>query len=293
MDKSVNQEALASAAFDRVLPELKELRDEDLLTISLDIPAAVYTVLGTLKELGPVRELIEKELPSFALSQLDNLQDYALALSIAHARCVSAAEEASNLETLAEEATELRERLLAEVRAFTYHDVFSEEQLKNLKGGTGRKNIASDLLVLTSMMQDKWPELAGKTPTTRDDLERASRVSTRLGRILGEKEQGPSAVAQTTENRQRAYTKLMTAYEAVQRAVYYLRGARYDSDTIVPNLHPGRPGARKKNEDVQTPPVTTVPNGSGAPGASTGGGTTVPSPEKSKFFPNGPFMPSE
>jgi hypothetical protein len=237
MTTGVEQETLVRAAFERVLPELLALPEDKLRPISLDVPGAVNTVLAVaennLPELRP--ELVK--LPGFDASHVDKLQDYALALSFANARHAAAEKESNALEPLADEASNLRERLLAEARFLTHHGVIDEAQLEQLKGATSKKNIATDVLTLASLLQDNWPKIQGKTPTTLQDLERASRVATRVGRILGANERGPTEMAEATEHRARAFTQLMNVYESVQRAVAYLRGDRYDAETIVPNLH--------------------------------------------------------
>jgi hypothetical protein len=98
--------------------------------------------------------------------------------------------------------------------------------------------------------------------------------------------------------RLRAYSKLLTVYEDVQRAVTYLRGNRYDADSIVPNLHPGRRGPRRKQDEVtEVPPGAVVsPTGSGAPAASSSAASgTVPvaTPAAAPSAgPSGPFMPA-
>jgi hypothetical protein len=138
------------------------------------------------------------------------------------------------LHALSAESLKVRERLLAEVKALVQHGIVGEAQLGQLKGANGYKNVATDLMVLTNVIQSVWPQIQGKILTTSQDLEAALRVATRLLRVVGLREQGPAQVAQATDERLRAYTLLMLAYDDVRRAVGYLRAQQGDADDIAP-----------------------------------------------------------
>jgi hypothetical protein len=72
-DSNVNDEAAADAAYNRVLPELKALSEEELREVNLDIPAAVITVMGVSKKVSELRPQIERELPTFDFRALEGL----------------------------------------------------------------------------------------------------------------------------------------------------------------------------------------------------------------------------
>jgi hypothetical protein len=292
-DSNLGQQALIKSAFERVLPELLLLPENELRTVALDIPAAVITVYGTIKEVMALRPQLA-ELSVFDISQVDKLKDYARALSYIHGIYLAATTTPEELESLAVEAATLRERYLSEVRWLTHHGVVHEDRLKNLKGANGRKNIAVDLNVLVGILQSVWPQIEGKTLTSSQDLEHASSVSTRVQELLGDSEQGPAVVAEVTDQRVRAYTKLMDVYESIQRAVAFLRGAKYDADTIVPTLFKGgRPASRTNNDETTVPGGDVTPPVAGVPSA---GGAAPTAPSKPAFAPDafgptGPFMP--
>ena len=77
VSKGLGDEVLMSAALERVKAELAALTPDELQPISLEISAAVATVLGVLPEVRALRERIVKELPSFNLARFDKLEDYA------------------------------------------------------------------------------------------------------------------------------------------------------------------------------------------------------------------------
>jgi hypothetical protein len=291
---NLNQQTLVISAFERVLPELLRLSEKELRPIALEIAGAVITVYGTIKEVMALRPRIVAELPTFDISQVDKLKDYAMALSHINDLYLAATKTPDDLDDLVAEASRLRERYLSEARSLTHHGVIREGALNNLKGANGRKNTAVDLGVLVGILRGAWPQIQGRTLTSFEDLEHASRVSTRIQEILGDTEQGPSVVAEVADHRLRAYTKLMNVYESVQRAVAYLRGAEYDADTIVPTLFKGNPGSRTKGEE------STVPASSAAPPATATAPSAVgpvvaatPAFAADAFGPNGPFMPTK
>ena len=261
---------------ERVKGDLASSKPDELLQISLDIPQAVATVFGVLPAVKALREQIVKELPTFDVVRFDKLEDYALVLSATHAKVLSATQPPDDLLALAEEAAKVRETLLAEATLLVRRGLVSQDKMGQLKGANGYKNVATDLMVLVNVMEEVWPQIKDKTLTTVDDLETASRLSTRLSRVVGLREQNPALVAEATDLRVRAYTLLLLTYDDVRRAVGYLRSDQDDADAIAPGLHPGRPRPKKRDPQAPSPtaevvPSVTPPAASGTTSAPTGG----------------------
>jgi hypothetical protein len=55
----------AAAAFEKLLPEMEQLRDEEVLTINLDIPRAASMAIGALPGLVALRPRMVSEAPQF------------------------------------------------------------------------------------------------------------------------------------------------------------------------------------------------------------------------------------
>jgi hypothetical protein len=281
IDQTVNDEVLVAEAYERVKGDLAALKPEEFLQLNVDIPTAVSTVLGVLPEVKALRDRIVKELPAFDVARFDKLEDYALALKDAQAGVLTSTEPVDDLQPLAEEAARVRETLLADAQALAKHGLVDSEQLSQLKGAKGYKNIAQDLDVLSMLLQANWQKIAGKSATVQEDLALASRISTRLLRIVGLREQGPAALADAADRRLRAFTQLINTYEDARRAVQFLRAAEGDADSIAPSLYPGRP-RRKQADPVPAPtpaPVTPVsaPSAPVSPSASSTGTAPVAS----------------
>ena len=81
---------------------------------------------------------------------------------------------------------------------------------------------------------------------------------------VGLREQGPAIIAASSENRQKAFTLFVKAYDHARRAVSFLRWNEDDVDTIAPSLYAGRGTGHRKNVP---PPAPTPP--APAPTAAT------------------------
>jgi hypothetical protein len=278
--KGVNDEAVANAVLERVKDDLASLKPDELLQVSLDIQQAVATVFGVLPGVKRLREQIAKELPTFDIARFDKLEDYTLMLSAANAKYLAATQPPDDLAPLAEEAAKMRETMLAEATLLVRRGLVSQDKLDQLKGANGYKNVATDLMVLVNVMEEVWPQIQDKTLTTVDDLNTASRLSTRLTRVVGLREQNPALIAEAADRRVRAYTLLLLTYDDVRRAVAYLRDGQDDAETIAPSLHPGRPRPKKRDQQAPTGAADNgggAPTPSGAPDAQvTGSGAASP-----------------
>jgi len=289
MKHLANNEKLASEALARVKDQLAALLPEQLELVNLDVQTATSTILGALPEIRGFRERIVKELPRVDLVAFDNLEDYVLALSAAHASYVTATQPPDDLELLSTEAAKLREMLLAEAKSLSLRGLVNPRKLDNLKGANGRMNVAQDLLALSTLLLDSWPQVQGKSPTTQEELQAASRIGTRLTRVVGLRDQGPAVVAAATDQRQRAFTLLLNTYEEARLAIGYLRRREDDVESIAPSLYPGK-ARRRATEDAPTKPAAgTSPTGSPsseAPSDSANATTTVlkPSPASKDPF---------
>jgi len=91
-------------AFIRLLPQIRAVPEASFLTINIDVPSAVTTVLGAWREIRELRPQIIADVPSFDIGQFDSLEPYALALGHAQTVYQTATEPPASLVALAEEA---------------------------------------------------------------------------------------------------------------------------------------------------------------------------------------------
>jgi hypothetical protein len=245
---SLSSEALPADAYARVLPQLLGLNPDHLLQVNLDISSAIATVLGVLPKVRALRAQIA-ELPAFDMAAFDQLEDYALALSFAQTIYLMARRPPDDLQTLSDQASRMRAAMRADATVLATRGLINAEQLKGLKGRRGYKNVAQDLQILSSIFEDSWPKVDGKTITTLADAQAASRVATKLLRTVGVHEQTPERSKPARDLRTRAFTRLLRVYEDTRRALRYLSATPRKADEIAPSLYPGRP--RRKRAEAE------------------------------------------
>jgi hypothetical protein len=291
----VNDETLAGETFARLLPELEALSLDELVAINLDVPSAVATTLGSLPEIRAVRPQIVEHLPKFDLVAFDKLEDYALALNYANAQYLTANQPPDDLDAVLTEGTTLRETLLIDATALSRRGFVDGNRLRELNGPNGYKNLATDLLMVASVLRDAWSQIQGRTGIQLAELDRAEKLAQRLLRVVGLRAQSPATVAKAADQRIRAFTLLARTYDDARRAVMFLRWVAGDVDSIAPSLYAGRSNGRKKTPepvpaDVASPTaaLATTPGAHVAsvtpPAAPHAGDTTGPTATP------GPFM---
>jgi hypothetical protein len=284
-------EALVAEAYERVKGDLMALKAEEVEVPTLDIHAAVKTVLGALPEMRALRERMTKELPAFDVVAFDKLEDYALALSRAHALYQIATTSPGELDQVVGEATRERERLIAAARSLVLYGLFDARTVDQLKHGNGFSNVAQDLQALSAAFEQGWVKLEGKTPLTLESVQAASRLGLRLTRLVGLREQGSPAEQEATELRRRAFTLTLRTYEDARAAVRFLRRREGDAESIAPTLYV-KPRRTKSEEETPGPDSSTVPPAPGAPFTS---GEALPSSNGGRASggaaSNDPFMP--
>ena len=276
----VKAEELGNAALAGLKPEMDGLKPEQLIQVNVDIREATSIVLGNLAEIRALRGEIAKAMPSFDIERFDKLETYTLALMESHAGFKVATEPTDTLDRLVPEGERVRELLLAEAKALELRGLFDPKKLREVEGALGRKNVASDLMLLSKAFETSWSGLEGNTRVTRGELEDAYKLGLHIMRLVGVREQGARALSAATDERLRAYTLFVSAYDDVRRAVNFLRWKEGDADDIAPALHPGRTAKRKGSDaptgagDNANPAPGTAGTGSSA-GASTGAGTNA------------------
>jgi len=291
--ENISHESIARASYARVKPDFDTLRPDELAPINIDVGETVSTIVGVLPEVRALRPKIAEELPKFDLASFDKLEDYAWALSHAHTRFLTATQPPDDLQAVVAEASKLRERLLADARSLAGYGLVDEGRLARMQGARGYKNIAQDLQILGHVLQESWEQIEGKAPTTAEDLEDAMRLSSRLTRIVGLREQGPAQRAEATDTRVRAFTLAVRVYEQARRAVGYLRAEYGDSDSIAPSLYQGK-GRRKSSDETEghtDEPTSGVDPGGTVPPSGAGTSETSVNPNaRVASSINGPFM---
>ncbi|MGK4005018.1 hypothetical protein WMF31_20495 [Sorangium sp. So ce1036] len=277
--------AAALAAYGRVEPKLLELGPDDLVTVYVEVPKAVSSVLGALPHLREMRDEIVRDLPNHPIETLDELEDYALAAWYAD---LLYSTPASELDTkkLTEDAAGLREGLLVAAEALAYRDLLDKQRVADIRKGKGHADLASDLIALAELFRGSWDKVRAKTAVEDVELERAADLGVRLLAALAAKPgKGSSAAPKITDaadRRARAISLVARAYEECRRAVAYLRWHEGGDGDLAPSLlqkpRGRRPNAEKAaaaaaaaSEAAAKPPADEAPAAAdGAPANDAG-----------------------
>ena len=265
-------------AFEATATQRAELFPDDLMPINIDVRQAHNTALGVLPKLKVLREQVGR-LPDFDVAQFDAIETYAQALAYAHPMYLGAAPHADELPELATHAMTLRDRLVGDATMLGRRNLVDAKRLAQVQGGTGYLNVASDLATVVGVLRDSWAAVKGKCPIEESELDAADELYRRMTMASASRAQASEKAAAWGDERQRAYTLLVKAYDQARRAALYLRWAQDDADSVVPSLWKGRGARPGTKEPVVTPPVDgdepTVPQGD-QPVVPTGDSPVVP-----------------
>jgi hypothetical protein len=256
-------------AYERLLPAFLAVPDNQRQALNVDVPDAATRILG----LSPRFEVYRSRLltlPGFQAAWLDDLPSLARAVLWAYASAPKR-RRPSALGPLVAEALALRQRFVVCWRAAASVDHVDAGFLERLSGGSRHVGLAMDLLALAGATQDRWDELAGRTPLTLELAAHAASVGetllTEAGRRQGRLDDEEGAASRDVLAR--AFTLLARTYDEVREGVRYLeRHLPADQrDAAAPSLRPGRRGSighrkHKRKAESDEGNVAPLPAGS-------------------------------
>ncbi|HEY3497821.1 MAG TPA: hypothetical protein VGK73_24150, partial [Polyangiaceae bacterium] len=231
-------------------------------------------------------------LQGFDLARFDKLRDYALAVGHAHAMYRAAAGPNGGLAELAEEVMELRDMLQADATALAKRRILDENQVSKLRGGSGYKTVAFEVVGLVGLLRERWNDVKNRSALQPEELEHAGRRAQELVTAVGLREQSPAMISAAAATRQRAYTLFFRAYEDVRRALSYLRWHENGGDSIAPSLFVGRGGRTVSDEVTTSETVQSNPPPANVPSQVVPAANAVPLPAAAGLPGSSPFTRS-
>ena len=258
---SVSAEVAGDVAFNELLPELEALPADKLLMIQVDVKAAVTTVLGALPEIRALVAKLTKVPPELDPAGLDKLEKCAYALNWVQGDYASASAPTNELVALVTEGIALRDTLVADVQALARRGFIDAGRLTQIQTGTGHRQLAGDLTILSNILSDSWDKIQGKCAIDAKDSGQALRLAQRIMQAVGVREQAPAVPTSATDIRLRVFTLFANRYDEVRKGVAYVRWEKKDADDIAPSLYAGRARRRVTSDapEQPAPPVTTPP----------------------------------
>jgi hypothetical protein len=263
-------------AFEATLGEIQSVEEKDFVGITLDIPAAVLTVIGAWPEIQALRPQFVEYLPGFDMSLFDKLETYTMALGHSQTEYKTVTEPPASLVALANSAIETRGVLLADVNTLIARGLIAPNATGELQGVNGYKNIVFDLFALANILKINSSKISERSSVKPEEIDAAENLADQLGKAVGEREQAPQITAEAVRNRQAAFTLFINAYEEVRTAIAYLRRKQGDAESVAPSLYAGRIVSKKKpaldinNKPPAPAPVATPANPPAAPSVNAG-----------------------
>ena len=236
------------AAYQRLLPQMLALDEDDFAAQVLDIVQVTITVRGAAAKLRPLRDEVAK-LPYTNVACIDDLEDVARAVLYANAVHVTASKPPPARVELGARGARLRTRLYTDARALEARVLLEDASVKSYRGTVGYRVISMDLITLATALEAAWPAIAGKTALTRKEIAGAWEIADALSAAVAEREPSPERVAEAVRMRRRAYNLLLVRYDAARRAVGYLRWDTRDADAYAPSLYAGRGNGNHKRAE--------------------------------------------
>lgn len=245
-DRELNS-PLEQLAYEECLPAMRELTDDEIMRVNLDVPTCIATGLASVRKLRPLHAEIA-EIEQVDMTRIEELEHYTLALLYAHASHITQVDDLDELQHAVAQARQMRGLLRGELDNLARHGVLKPTGLTRRSNERSHCQLALELLGLSSILRKAWPALAGKSPVELSQLDQAEALARRILRAPGSDRRKQRR--ETTEMRARAFTLFVRAYDEARRAVTFLRWHSNDAATIVPSLYAARRRRRRASPGV-------------------------------------------
>ena len=244
-------------ALDALRDELLAIPAQDLLPVNVDVAAAALVVLGAAPEIRTHHAALVALVGDEMASVIDRLDVVARAALQAHSTLRSL-EEGADIPALSRDVVKAREVLVAVVRMLITRGLVPASVLRELQGAHGFRNQCVDVLLLTSLLEERWSVVGPHTGLSLEDVHRAEASTNALATAVGIRNQ--ASRSPVAEMRQRAFTLLARTYNEARRLIAFLRWNHGDADRIAPSFQSRRIARRRKGaepgEDVLEPALT-------------------------------------
>lgn len=226
--------APAAKAFEALEADYAKLPATALISINLDIPRAVATILGAEPRVRLLLPAMEAEMKNPPTAIVDGLRQAALGAWYAHLITLPSKSGETTKELL-DRATSLRAKLLKAADALADAELVDAMAVARIREGSGNLDKATDLVALAALFSQSWSEIHDKTAITLAQVNEAASIGPSLLLALSEQPLPKSGGA--TDMRQRAFSHLVSMYDRIRRAVSFVRWDEGDMDAFAPSLY--------------------------------------------------------
>jgi hypothetical protein len=168
------------------------------------------------------------------------------------------------LEALLGECRALRRHLLRCAAPLVAVQKFDQAGLAQIKRGSGKKDVASDVVALVSLYRSKWDEVQTMCAVTEADLDRGAVLGPAVFAMVSrrENELSPSHSEGSLRVR-RFWTLADRSYAQCRRAIAFLECGVADVESIAPNLR--RNAGRRASSRTASPAPSATPASDSTP----------------------------
>ena len=225
----------SARAYEQALPELYALERDRLATVNIDVPRTVAIVLAAWARAQPYREQIAT-LPGLAVARIDALETYALAAWHAHLLSQTDTQRVA-LRQVTDEARRAYKRMRAVLEYLVAWEFVGGAELGELTAPNGAQQLAGALRLATTLVRAHLANALAHTGVTEADLAAAEMLASRLIAAVGLRAAQPAGERTARlDERNRAFTAMLGAYEELRRGLAWVRHEEGDAAGIAPSV---------------------------------------------------------
>ena len=236
----VTNEIDSRAAFQRLLPQIERITEEQLLQVNREIPFVTGIVLRAVPKLLAQRALLESTYKGFDFARLDGLHAMALAAQYADAGATAGGVVVDELPGAYAAAVKAHRRLSLALASVIEHGIVPERARTELAGATGYATTAADVLRMYQYIDATWAKGSSvKAGLTREELEEYRATRDELVDLIARREKAEAELALGGMRRKQAFTLMVSAYEYVRAALTFafLQEGKGSVEAIAPSAY--------------------------------------------------------
>jgi hypothetical protein len=247
-----------AVAFHTTARERAALQEDDLEVINVTIPTAITIAKTAIARTRSLVSRIEHYEHDVDVGAIAKIELYADALWQAQVRSRLAIQDRLGPRALLRHGVALRRHLVVDLQLLTARGLLDPAVLTKRRFGNGYKNVALDLLGIG----DTLGKLLAANPSSgirSADVDEAIHIGTEISTQINEDAASARAraVIDAADDRRRAYTLLVRAYDQLRCVVSFLRWRNGDAERLAPALHNER---RRRRPRASTPTLASNTN---------------------------------
>ncbi len=250
----------AQKAYEKHLEACEAVPAKTAISPIFSVSDAIFLGLMLAKHAEEDKKRLKKlhEIGEINYDLISQLYTLSLALWYAEARWQNARNKLSKTpkKTVSQSAKDIRKELLDAADYVWRNDPETKETLKQIREGSGLRDLAEDLQRLVSLFLDGWHEAEGRCSITQQDLHTAKELALDVLELVFASEQKEALLL-----RNQTFVLFQQAYEETCEAGRFLhRKATKEATERYPRLHKLKKN-RKKTSPTPTPqPPTDTPS---------------------------------